>query len=49
MTISYEEYLAKTGKEDCKESWIDWKIDVCNMPYMEAVRAANDPEWGYEN
>lgn len=47
--ISYDEYLEKTGKEDCKESWIDWKTDICGMSYLEAVRAANDPEWGYEN
>jgi len=48
MPISYDEYLEKTGKHDCKESWIDWKTDIYNMPYTEAVRAANDPEWGYE-
>ena len=47
--ISYDEYLEKTGKEDCKESWIDWKTDVYNMSYIETLRAANDPEWGYEN
>lgn len=46
--MSYNEYLTKTGKEDNKQSWIDWKVEVCGMRYMEAVRASNDPDWGYE-
>lgn len=49
MLMSYDDYLRQTNKEDNKESWIDWKTDVYNMPYMEALKAANDPEWGYEN
>lgn len=47
--MSYDEYLNKTGKQDCRESWIDWKTDVCGMRYMDARRAAYDPDWGYEN
>jgi hypothetical protein len=49
MPISYDEYLTQTGKEDCKDSWIDWKTDIYGMNYTEALRAANDPDWGYEN
>ena len=48
MILTYHEYLTKTNKEDNKDSWIDWKFKICRMPYMEAVRAANDPNWGYE-
>ena len=46
--MSYEEYLAKTQKEDNKESWIDWKFEICGMSYLEAIREANDPDCGYE-
>jgi hypothetical protein len=24
------------------------ETDVCGMSYIEARKAANDPEWGYE-
>ena len=49
MFMSYEEYLTKTNKEDNRESWIDWKTEICGMSYMEARRASYDPDWGYEN
>ena len=49
MVMNYDEYLQKTKKEDNKQSWIDWKFEICGMSYTEAVKAANDPEWGYEN
>lgn len=46
--MSYEDFLKETKKEDNRESWIDWKTDVCGMSYLAARRAAYDPEWGYE-
>jgi len=45
---SYKEYLQKTGKNDVRQSWVDWKIEICNMEYEEAVKASIDPEWGWE-
>lgn len=48
MLMSYEEYLIETRKSDCRYSWIDWKTDICGMSYFDAIKAANDPEWGYE-
>lgn len=47
--MSYDEYILKTCKEDNKGSWIDWKVEICGMSEIEAIRSANDPEWGYEN
>jgi len=46
--MSYDEYLEKTNKENCAETWIDWKVEICGMSYMEALRACNDPDWGFE-
>jgi hypothetical protein len=48
MLMSYDEYLEKTGKENCVEIWIDWKVDVCGMKYTEALKVAHDPDWGFE-
>jgi len=48
MIISYEEYLEKTDKENCVDSWIDWKVEICGMSYVEARKSAYDPEWGFE-
>jgi hypothetical protein len=45
--MSYNEYLQNTGKDDCKNSWIDWKAEIHGMFYSEAIKAAHDPEWGY--
>lgn len=45
--MSYVEYLEKTGLKNCRESWIDWKIDIYSMSRKEAVKASIDPEWGY--
>jgi hypothetical protein len=45
---SYKEYLQKTGKKDCRQSWIDWKIKICDMEEKEAIIAAHDPDWGWE-
>ena len=47
MLMSYGEYLQKTEKQDCRESWIDWKTEVCGMDYMKARKSSNDSEWGY--
>lgn len=48
MLISYEEYLSKTNKQDKRESWIDWKTEICGLRLDEATKAAYDPEWGFE-
>ena len=45
--MSYATYLEKTGLKNCRESWIDWKIDIYSMSRKEAVKASIDPEWGY--
>lgn len=46
---SYEEYLKVTKQKDCKESWIDWKVECCGMSYQEAYKASSDTYgWGYE-
>lgn len=46
--MSYDDYLSQADREDSKEAWIDWKFECCGMNYVEAMRAANDPDWGYE-
>jgi hypothetical protein len=45
---SYKEYLERSGKEDTRKSWIQWKIDICGMSEKEATIAGYDPEWGWE-
>jgi hypothetical protein len=45
--MSYSEFIEKTGKQDSKTTWIRWKVDACGMSIKEAVKAANDAEWGY--
>jgi hypothetical protein len=45
---SYAEYIATTGKNDSRESWIDWKVVVCGMSRREATKAAHEPGWGWE-
>ena len=46
--INYGEYLEKTNKKDCRESWVDWKTEIHGMTYMDARKASYDPEWGYK-
>ncbi|WP_206459407.1 hypothetical protein [Anaerovorax sp. IOR16] len=48
LDYSYKEYLQKTGKKDSRESWIDWKVEICGMDYEEARIASIDPDWGWE-
>lgn len=48
MPMSYEDYLAANQMEDKFFSWITWKVDGCGMDEDEAIKAAYDPEWGYE-
>lgn len=48
MYMSYAEYLATTGSEDSRQSWIAWKVEICRMEPSEATKAAYDKEWGYE-
>jgi len=48
MFMSYADYLEKTKKEDNRNSWIDWKTEICGMSYTEAYKASYDPDWGYE-
>lgn len=48
MFMSYAEYLKETGREDCRDSWVDWKHNIYGMNYEEADKASRDPEWGYE-
>ncbi|WP_156738185.1 hypothetical protein [Christensenella intestinihominis] len=45
--ISYQEYLNETNKNDTRQAWIDWKMERCDMPEEEAIKAAYDEEWGY--
>lgn len=46
--MSYDEYLKRTGKEASKEAWIDWKVEICGMSYIEARKVCYDLDWGYE-
>jgi hypothetical protein len=48
IQLRYDEYLNKTGLQDSREAWINWKTDVCGMTRKQAVKAAYDPAWGYE-
>lgn len=46
--LSYEEYLFDAGKKDCRRSWIEWKMDEYRMSEKEAIKAVDDPEWGWQ-
>ena len=46
--MSYREYIAKMSLKDTRRSWIDWKMDCFGMSERQAIKAAYDPEWGYE-
>ena len=35
--ITYDDYLAITGKKDCKSSYIDFLMDLENCTYDEAI------------
>ena len=40
MFESYEEYLNRTKQEDSRTAWKWWKIEVCGMREMEAIKAS---------
>lgn len=40
MIESYEEYLNRTNQEDSRTAWKWWKIEVCGMSEIEAIKAS---------
>lgn len=46
--MSYDEYLEKLNKEDTKESYIDYRTDICGVRYTKALNEANSPDFGLE-
>lgn len=38
--MSYEEYLEKTNQKDSRTAWKWWKIEVCGMSEVEAIKAS---------
>jgi len=40
MYMSYDEYLEKIGKKNCRQSWVDWKVEICGMDEAEAIQAS---------
>ncbi len=36
MKRDYSEYLEYTNKKDCKESWIQWKMEEYDYPKEKA-------------
>lgn len=46
--MDYFNYLEKFCMKDCRESWINWKMDVYGMSRKAAVKLSIDPEWGYD-
>lgn len=47
--VPYKEYINLTSREDNRQSWVDWKIEICGMSEDEAIKASIDPEWGYKS
>ena len=45
--MSYREYIVAMRLVDCRQSWVEWKQDICGMSEREAIKASIDPEWGY--
>ena len=48
MFMSYEEYIKKLNLKNCRQSWKEWKMDICGMSEKEAIKASIDVEWGYK-
>jgi hypothetical protein len=46
--MTYERYLALTGKWYSKVSWIEWSVECRGLTYLGALTSANDPDAGYE-
>ena len=42
--LPYEKYLENTNKEDCRESLIDYYMDICEMSYIRALAESCDYE-----
>lgn len=47
-TIGYEDYLIERELTDDKENYIDYLTECCGIGYIDALRAANDCDYGYE-
>jgi hypothetical protein len=45
--MSYEEYLKLTNQRDSFDAWKWWKIDVCGMTELQAIKAGLDKDFGY--
>lgn len=45
--LSYSEFLVKYGWRDTRDNWILWKMVEHRMTEREAIKAADDPEWGW--
>jgi len=49
IPISYGEYLRQSEKRDCRESWVDWKVEWEDMSRKDAEKESNEKSiWGYK-
>jgi len=42
--MSFDGYVENTGKEYCKDTWIEYMMEIHEMGYMQALRESNDLE-----
>ena len=47
MGLSYKQFLDVAKLEDCRQSWITWKVEN-GMTREDAVKASYDKVWGYQ-
>lgn len=47
MNLSYKQFLEVTKLEDCRQSWITWKVEN-GMKRKDAIKASYDKVWGYQ-